>query len=205
MILLAAAPAAADSILYQGTFSQDNQVQEFLFTIASPSTVTLETYGFAGGTVGSTTVPGGGFDPTLVLFLPPTNDTFFSTPCGGAAVPDSNGFCEDAYLQKALLPGTYYVALMVNDNGPNGGPTDPFLQDLFPGFTCQEAGGLPGSFCDIASGYGEPRSGQWALTIDGVDSSVETPEPGAISLAGIGMALAAFLARRREVRNRRIA
>lgn len=209
LLTCAAVPVAAGTILYQGSFSQDDQVQEFLFTVAAPTTVTLETYGYAGGTVGATTVPAGGFDPTLALFLPPANDVVFSSQCGGAAVPDGVYGCNDAYLQELVAPGSYTVALIVNDNTPTEGPGDPFADDGNPGFTCAEFG-VSGSFCDH-SGVGESRTGNWALAITGADSSEElpgsggtAPEPGAVSLVGIGLALAALLARRREVLNRRI-
>lgn len=211
LLACAAAPVAAGTVLYQGIFSQDNQVQEFSFTVASPTTVTLETYGYAGGTVNSTTIPAGGFDPTIAVFLPPTNDVVLSSPCGGAAGFDPvYNTCEDAYLQQTVDSGTYIVALMVNDNTPTGGPADPFANDGNPGFSCVDAGGLPGTFCDVGSGLGESRTGNWALAITGADSTEElpsggqVPEPGAVSLMGIGMALVAFLMRRREILNRRI-
>jgi len=211
LLACAAAPVAAGTILYEGTFSEDDQVQEFSFTVASPTTVTLETYGYAGGTVNSTIVLAGGFDPTIAVFLPPTNDAVLSSPCGGAAGTDPvSGACEDAYLPQTVDSGTYIVALMVNDNTPTGGPSDPFANDGNPGFSCVDAGGLPGTFCDVGSGLGESRTGNWALAIAGADTTEElpgpgaVPEPGAVSLMGIGMALVACLMRRREVLNRRI-
>jgi len=205
ILACAAAPAAAGTVVFQGTFGLDDQVQEFLFTISAPATVTLETFGYAGGTVGATTILPGGFDPTLALFLPPTNDAVLSSPCGPDSATDPNSHaCEDAFFQQSLLPGSYIVALMVNDNTPLGGPDGGFANDGNPGFSCVDAGDLPGAFCDVGSGLGEPRSGQWALAIESADSAIELPEPGALSLAGIGMALAGLLARRRQLMNRRI-
>ena len=211
MLVCAAAPVAAGTMLYRGTFSTDAQVQEFSFTVASPTTVTLETYGYAGGTVNSTLISAGGFDPTIAVFLPPTDDAVLSSPCGGAAASDPvYHTCEDAYLQQTVAPGTYIVALMVNDNTPTGGPGDPFTNDGNPGFSCVDAGGLVGTFCDVGSGLGESRTGDWAFAITGADSTEElpgpggVPEPGAASLMGIGMALVAFLVRRRGVLSRRI-
>ncbi len=206
LIAFAAAPVGAGTILYQGTFALDNQVQEFTFTVASTTTVTLETYGYGGGTVGSTTIPAGGFYPTIALFDPsPNYSNTVSCPSPGTADPVYG--CYDAYLQQLVTPGTYTVALMVFDNAANGDLGSGFANDSNPGFTCAEAGGLSGSFCDL-SGAGESRTGNWALAITGADSTLElggqTPEPCAVSLAGIGLALAAFLSRRHVISNRRI-
>lgn len=199
LLALVAPSAVGGVILYQGSFNADDQVQEFLFTIASTETVTIQTYGYAGGVVNSTTIPEGGFDPYLVLFTPTSNIPGSIIGCANPANIDSvTGDCLDAYLQETLGPGTYTLALMVNDNSPTGGPFDPFADDGNPGFTCAEIG-LTGEFCDVGSALYELRTGNWALTITGADSSVELPEPGALSLATIGAAMFALWARRRKL------
>jgi hypothetical protein len=200
LMALAAAPASSSTILYQGIFGDDSQVQEFTFTVASATTVTLQTYGYAGGTVNSVTIPGGGFAPSLAFFSPltPNSPVLYNAAGFGSPVnPDSyTGNYEDAYVQLSVDPGTYTLALMVYDNSPTGGPNDPFAQDGNPGFTCVEAG-VSGSFCDLESGLGNSRTGDWALSITGADSAVELPEPGALFLAAIGAAFFVLMARRR--------
>ena len=60
--------AAAGNFSFTGTFSQDDQLQVFLFTAPSASTL-LRTWSYAGGTnaAGQVILPGG-FDPILSVF-----------------------------------------------------------------------------------------------------------------------------------------
>lgn len=48
---LAVLPACAGVILYQGAFAEDDDSALFSFNVASDSVVTIESWGYAGGTV----------------------------------------------------------------------------------------------------------------------------------------------------------
>jgi hypothetical protein len=193
---LAAMPGLAD--LFQGTFSADNQVALFNITANTSETVTVQTYSYAGGTVGSTVIPAGGFAPTAFLFdnlgdvLPLTNGT-----CGQVGQDPITGNCDDLYFQNVLTPGVYTLALAVYDNTPAGTSVAAgFVQDGNPGFTCQETG-TSGSFCDVTDLLGPSRTGNYAIAITGADSVTPAgvPEPGSMLLL-ISGALAGLLKRR---------
>jgi len=173
----------AATILYQGTFAADNQVATFNITANTAETITVQTYGYAGGTVNSTIVAAGGFAPTAFLFdnvgnvLTLTNGT-----CGQVGTDPTTLNCDDLYFQDTLGPGTYTLALAVYDNTPiDTSVTDGFVDDGNPGFTCTEAG-TSGSFCDLTSILGTTRTGNYAIAITGADS-VTTPEPGSMLFA----------------------
>ena len=198
LVCIAAAPGFAGT-LFQGTFSEDNQVQLFSFTAASPELITIQTssYGGDGGAI-----PAGGFEPTAFIFdslgdgpLVVSNGT-----CSQVMEDPSTGACNDLFFQDTLGPGTFTLALAVYDNPPNGNfPRDGFTQDSNPGFTCQETF-TTGNFCDV-SDLGVTRTGDFAITFTGADSVIEVgagaaPEPTTIALFSAAGALL-FLVRRR--------
>jgi hypothetical protein len=187
-----ASTAMADTFSFTGTFSSDDQVQLFSFTLASSSTVTFQTYGYGGGAnaEGSVISPGG-FDPYLTWFGPDGSE-FGSVDDGcGAASAGIDG-CADSFINTVLDAGTYTLALTQSPNTPMGALSDGFAQQGNGNFTA--TGACP-EFCDFG---GNPGNGNWALDILFVDSAsepAETPEPFTFVLAGGGLALLA-LARR---------
>ena len=67
--LLIASPLRADQLSFQNNFTSDDVVIILGFSLTAPGTVTLRTFGYAGGINGAgSTVVGGGFDPLLTLF-----------------------------------------------------------------------------------------------------------------------------------------
>ena len=57
------------SISCTGTFAAENALQPFAFTLLTPSLVTIESWGFAGGINGQgAVIPAGGFTTVLLLF-----------------------------------------------------------------------------------------------------------------------------------------
>jgi hypothetical protein len=156
--------------LFQGTFATDNQVTPFNFTANTSEAIVIETYSYAGGTVNSTVIPAGGFAPSAFLFdnlgnvLTLTNGT-----CGQVEQDPTTLNCDDLYFQDTLGPGTFTLALAVDDNTPvDTSVADGFIQDGNPGFPCQEAGSS-GSFCDLTTALGTSRTGDDAISITGAD------------------------------------
>jgi len=198
---LAVAPGVAATILFQGSFAQDNTVAVFDITANTSETVTIQTYGYAGGTVNATPIPAGGFAPSAFLFDNLGDvQTLSSGSCGQVGTDPTTGNCDDLYFQDALGPGLYTLALVVDDNSPAG----TFLSDGFvddspngPNFTCAEAGGS-GRFCDLTAALPlqNVRTGNYAVSISGADSAVVGPEPGSMVLLLAGGALTILLKRR---------
>jgi len=123
------------SYSFTGTFTQDDQVQLFPFTITDPvDFVTMDTLSWAGGTnLALQLIPAGGFDPVLSLFDGSGNYVTFNDDgtCGQVGMYEGN--CYDAYISMALSAGSYTLALTESNNFPN----TPTLAD---GFTQQGNG-----------------------------------------------------------------
>ena len=200
LFCMAAVPGLAATVSFQGTFGADNQVALFSITANSPETVTIQTYSYAGGVVGSTAVPAGGFAPAAFLF-DTLGDVVLTLPndgtCSHVGMDPTTEHCDDLFYENILGPDTFTLALAVYDNRPVDMLADGFVQDSNPGFTCQQPGVTGGSFCDGTTALGDSRKGDYFLTITGADSvSEEAPEPGTLVLLLGG---GAWLALRRRV------
>lgn len=194
--------ASAANFSFQGTFTQDDQVQLFNFTVASTSTVTLRTWSYAGGVnAAGVTIARGGFDPIFALFnssgvLIGENDD------GNALVPADSvtGQNFDTYFQTSLTAGSYTAAIMQYDNFPNGpNLSNGFANTGNPTFT-GAFGCSNGRFCDVVP---DNRTGLWAFDILGATSATSSvvPEPGITALVGLGLGVLA-LSRRRNAFSR---
>lgn len=173
-----AAPASATDFSYTGSLSDPNDVLMFNFTVGSPSTITLRSYSYAGGTnAAGTLVAGGGFDPILTLFDSTGFEINHNDDGGSAHVPCDAGRCYDVYLQQLLSPGTYTVSIQAYSNFAIG----PYLSNGFEN---------DGTF--------NGRTSSYAFDILGVDQAVQVngavPEPStwAMMLFGFGAAGAAL-------------
>jgi len=193
---LLAGPCLANTFLFQGTFGQDDQVALFSFSASTPESLTFETFSYAGGTSGTTVFPPGGFAPTAFIFDGLGNVfTLTNGTCGQVGTDPDTGNCNDLFYQNTFGPGTFTLALAVDDNRPvDTTVIDGFVQDGNPGFTCQEAG-TSGSFCDLTTVLGTSRTGDWAISISGADSANQVPEPGMFLLTA-GSVVAMLLRRR---------
>jgi len=205
LTLLAAfqAPAHAGQFAFVGTFIHDNDLQLFTFTLGAPSTVTLQTWGYGGGTnAAGQVIPAGGFESVLGIF--DSAGTAVSGPIEPGPNPDCSprnpdparfGFCQDAYGQISLAAGSYIVSLTQFPNDPLGNLSDGFFYINTvpdPNFN----NGFVGTF-------GLPGNGNWALDITGVDSAAAAgavPEPGTLFMGCFGLAMS-MVARRRATRN----
>jgi hypothetical protein len=186
-VLVLSAAASPASTLFQGTFATDDQVELFAFTLSSSSLVTIQSYGYAGGTINSTVIPPGGFAPDATIFALVASDYVESTSsnggnCGMTGTDPVTGNCDDPFIQTTLPAGSYYLALSVWDNVPlTGTLADGYTQTGNPGFTCAEGGSANpnGTFCDVTDALFRSRTGNWALSFTGTTSvqNVTVPEP----------------------------
>jgi hypothetical protein len=203
--------AAAGNFSYTGAFSQDDQLETFLFTAPSASTV-VRTWSYAGGmnAAGQMILPGG-FDPILSVFDATgglvTSSLLVASNNDGAGVdtdPATGNAFDSLLVLNALNPGGIYVLILSqNDNSANG-PTygDGFGRTGQGNFTAG-AFGCPGTdpFCDASPAQ---RNGQWAVDILGVETASDitnagaVPEPGTTLLLVTGLSSLVLLGRRKK-------
>ncbi len=192
--LVAGSLAAGTDFSFTGTFSTDDQLQLFDFTLTSTTLVTFETFGYGGGTNSAgTVIPAGGFDPRLTWFQ--GDGTQIGQSDTGSCPPQNLaiGACNDVYVQITLDPGSYILALTQDGNDSNGDLSDGFAEQGNPNFT---ADGPCPQFCDSLSG--DQLTGNWAVDILTVTSATQLPEPVSLALTGCGLALLGFMVRKRK-------
>ncbi len=201
--LAVASCASAADISFTGTFTTDDQIQLIDFTLASPETVTFQTWGYGGGTnAADQVILPDGFESQLNWFGSDGSFLGSSATCGSGNTYDDA--CLDAFGQASLDAGTYTLAL--TQSGNNANCPDGFPGDLGCGFSQQGNGdytpittdnaGCP-AFCGT---FGTQEDGSWAVDILNVDSASlasSTPEPATILLAGCGIALIGLTKRTR--------
>jgi hypothetical protein len=183
-----------------GAFIGDDDAQQFEFSIASESIVTIETVSYAGGElVGfpGTIVPGGGFDPIISLF--DSDGLFITDQDDGSSNFDAvTGEAFDTFFQPVLAAGTYTVVITQYDNffdGSVGDPLstgfevtgDPFFTGIF--------GCAAGQFCDVAF-PSDSRTNRFAINISA--EALAVPEPAALALLGFGLVGVGMAYRRRR-------
>jgi hypothetical protein len=186
VLFLGALPVSASTIVFQGTFTSDDQVALFGFTVNGNQPVTIQSYGYAGGTIpgspSAITFPSGGFAPNAILFDQTGTEILSDNGghCGTTGADAVTGNCDDPFVRDVLNPGRYTLALAVWDNVPvDGLLAGGFQHDGQAGFTCAEFG-QPGNFCDVTTALGTVRTGSYAIAVSG--QSVVTPEPATLLL-----------------------
>ncbi len=195
--------ANAASFSFQGSFVNDSDIQLINFTLAAPTTVTLQSFSYSGGVdAAGATIAAGGFDPLISLYdgsgaLINENDD------GAASAPDPvTGQRFDVDLDTALGAGTYTVALGQFDNFGNGPTLSAGFTETDPKFT-SIFGCSNGQFCDVT---GANRTSAWELDISNVTSSSlptsATPEPGMLGLFTIGLSTLGVTGARKIFRKR---
>jgi hypothetical protein len=196
----------AGQFSFTGNFVNDNDVQLFSFTLLSPGTVTVQTWGYGGGTnaAGQVIAPGG-FEPTLSMFDALSGNLVAGpfdpggTPCAPRNVDPTVSLCQDAYGQHFLSAGNYFLSLTQSPNGS-------VSTNLSDGFVFTDANANPDPnfnnhfFSPLSNSQ---RDSHWAVDILFVDAASEvgaTPEPTSAALVA-GAAVLAGLWRRRLTRN----
>jgi hypothetical protein len=195
----AAVPGSAQTISDTGSLLNPEDTVLINLALVADGSVTLQTYGFGGGTnAAGAVIPSGGFDPFVGLFsgtgpgaafIDGTSDilTNYSPGCppaGTVTIGSIPGQCGDVNLQfTGLAAGTYTVLL--SDAA------------YLPSAVFEDSGVLGDGFVDLTGGVFQTcydandcntDTANWALDITtSVPSPV--PEPPSVELAGLGIIL----------------
>lgn len=190
----------ADTVSYTGSLASSEDTFETTLTLPSTGDVTLQTYGFGGGTnAAGTTIAAGGFDPFVGLFsgtgdgavfVDGTSDILSNftpgcPPAGTVSVGSVAGQCGDVTMTfSGLAAGSYTVLLSDAANLPNAVfETDGTLGDGFFDLT----GGVFQTCID--ENNCNTDTANWALdvTTSGGATTSPVPEPPSVELAGLGL------------------
>jgi hypothetical protein len=212
--LLLALPAYADSYSFVGTLANPTTPDVFTLTLTTTEDVTLQTYGFGGGTnAAGTLVSAGGTDPFVAIFsgtgdgatiLTDMSSNPFGTSldvsnygsfmgCGPAGTPTIGGSatCGDITMNlTGLAAGTYTIVLSDGEYQASAIYDNGTLGEGFTDFT-----GTPSSqFCNIdINGVPCPANvtGNGAVALDvitsGTSSTSLVPEPSSVLLLTTGL------------------
>ncbi len=194
-ITLAAGSANAADFSFTGSFNDDDEVQEFNFSMAgAASDVTLRTWSYAGGTnAAGTSIAAGGFDPILTLFNASTGNLISANDDGFLVTDPLTGQAYDSFLTSNLPAGDYTATITQFSSFANG----PSLTDGFQGSGQDNFGSRDSHWAVDVLNVNAASAGASYISHTGV---IPEPETYALLLAGLG--LVAFMARRREAENR---
>ena len=189
---------SAAAISYTGNLNSNdpNDVALFTFTLSSTGSVSIQTWGYGGGTNASgTVIAAGGFDTYVSLFSGVGNSATFLASNDDGLCPPGNGSvaCRDSTLGvTTLAAGSYTVALTVFDNFS-------FAENTGSGTLGDGFIGL-GNYFDAASNT--IRTSAYAIDITTKGSGTQTPEPSTFALIAPGLLLVALSQRRRVFKRR---
>ena len=206
LLFAATSFAAPTNFSFNGTFSQDDNVQLFNFSADGATTAYIVSYAYGGGRQADGTVWGrGGFDTILSLFnsagnLVNSNDDGSSTCFTGAVsvapstingnVDANTGSRYDTCFSQLLAAGDYTVAVTQFSSFAVGPAlSNGFTEDGTGNFTGSNASCTQGRFCDVTNTpTWTNRSNVWAYDILNVDAATRVPEPTSLALIGLALA-----------------
>jgi hypothetical protein len=196
--LLLAGGAFADTVSYTGTLTSPEDTWQSDVTLSGAGTLTLQTWGFGGGTnAAGTAIPSGGFDPFVGVFdssgnlIQGTSDglsnyTSFTAcpPAGLVTIGSVPGNCGDITMSLLLAPGTYTVLLADAEYVPNAIFDSPSYGNLSEGFS-DLTGGAFQTCADLNDCNNDTAN--WALDVTTPTNVAATPEPGSLAVCGLGL------------------
>jgi hypothetical protein len=224
LLAAAAVSLSAESLSYVGTLGSPESAFETTFTLSANDTVTLQTWGFGGGTnAAGESIAAGGFDPLISLFDGPISSATMAVdlssnpladsdalnnppwsyvsncPPAGTVTIGSSSDCGDDYMQVSLLAGTYTLVLTDAGYSPLAIYDNGALSEGFSDLT----GGVFQT-CDAGSVNCISPNGNYAVDIvSNQPDLVVTPEPATLTLLSAGLAVLAGFRRSNNRRNRR--
>ena len=191
---------------------EDYFLKSFTVSGSGPQAITIQTFGFGGGTnAAGSVISSGGFDSLVALFSSAPETIL--TDSGGnpiASVPGSTQFfpgcppagtvsiggiatCGDNKLAATLSPGTYTLLLSDANYVPFAVSPGPPISSLLSDGFADLSGGIFQT-C-VSNGACITPNGHFAVDISGVPLST-VPEPSTLTLLGSGL-MALVYARRR--------
>ncbi len=193
----------AATITYTGTLANPEDSFQTTLTLPVSGIVTLQTWGFGGGTnAAGTLIPAGGFDPLVAIFdstgllVEGTSDALTNygsymgcPPAGTVAIGAIGSNCGDITMTLSLAAGSYTILLADAVYIPNAIFDDGTLSE---GFTDLTGGSFPLQTCFDANNCNSDTP-NWAL-----DVTAPVPEPAAVAITGLGLLGLAILARLRQ-------
>lgn len=199
-LLLVPQLAFATSISYTGSLDPANPNDVFLtsFSLATPSAVVIQSYGYGGSSdapggtnAAGTVIPAGGFDTYLSLFQGLGSGATFlaSNDDGGCGPAAPDPVCEDSRLSfPTLAAGDYTIALTLPGNFS-------FAENYGSGTLGDGFIGLQGDYFDAASAT--VRSSAYAFDLTYTPAVTTTPESSSLVLFGTGLMAGVVAVRRR--------
>jgi hypothetical protein len=197
---LANESAFAGTMSYTGVLNSPEDDFETTASLFNPGTLTIQTWGFGGGTnAAGALILSGGFDPFAGVFdssgdlIQGTSDVLSNylgftgcPPAGLVTIGSVPGNCGDITMSLALAAGTYTIFLSDAGYIPNAIFDSPSYGNLDEGFT-DLTGGVFQTCADLNDCNNDTAN--WALDVTTPASSVSAPEPGALGLCGLGSAV----------------
>jgi hypothetical protein len=203
LLLVASSAGYSASISFSGTFTHDDDIQLFLYSVQNTGQVDVFTTSFAVG----------GFAPILTVFDNAgnylfENDGAATNDCVNNAMDIATGACWDARLSWNSLAGLQYIVALTEDDNRSRGTgftlSDPFTEQGNGDFTGEPPFG-PATGGAFLLSSGAQRTNEWAVTFQSADPTLTAsaiPEPSTVVLLLTGAGLIAIGRRRTRKTNR---